>query len=359
MHHVNTARRSIALFAVLLSLLSLSCFAGEAPKNIILLIGDGMGVGAITAARCAGPGADGKLAMDTMPVIGLIKTHPAKGLLTDSAAAATALATGVKTNNGMLSIDPSGKRLCTILEAAEKLGKRTGIISNKFITDATPAAFVSHVPSRSQRADIAAQMIESGVDVILGGGAVDFTPELLADSAKKGYEVVSSADSMSQSKSDKLIGLFAPDNMKTESPEPTLCQMTLSAISTLAPDGKGFFLMSEGAKIDLCEHANDAAGTVKETLAFDDALRGVLDFARKRGDTLVIVTADHETGGLGVLDADSKHPKFKAGWIHGSHTGNMVPLFAEGPGSELFSGVHDNTDIPRILARLWGCEVGE
>ncbi|MEN6416535.1 MAG: alkaline phosphatase [Armatimonadota bacterium] len=370
MFHSSTVRRSTALLAVILFLLSLSCFAGESPRNIILLIGDGMGIGAITAARCAGPGPDGKLAMDTMPVIGLAKTQSAKNLVTDSAAAATALATGVKTTNGSISVDPSGNRLRTILEAAEELGKSTGIVSTKFITDATPAAFVSHVAGRDQREDIAAQMIVSRADVILGGGRKDFVPktdtgegrvddrDLLAEAAKIGFAIVNSRENMLASASDKLIGLFAPDIMQTQSPEPTIREMTLRAISSLCKNDKGFFLMSEGGKIDSCEHANNIAGCVKETLDFDEAVSSVLDFARKRGDTLVIVTADHETGGLAVLDADADNPKLKAGWLWGGHTGNMVPIFAEGPGSELFAGVHDNTEIPRLFAGLWGSKIG-
>ena len=163
-----------SVLVVVLALAAASCLAGSGPKNIILLIGDGMGFGHITAARCAGPGRDGRLAIDTMPVTGLSLTHSANALVTDSAAGGTALATGVKTTNGTISQSPDGKPLRSILELARGLGKSAGIISTKFITDATPAVFVAHVARRSQREDIAAQMIESGAEVILGGGKEDF-----------------------------------------------------------------------------------------------------------------------------------------------------------------------------------------
>lgn len=355
-----------ALLILALLLLSLACAAAPAPKNVIMMIGDGMGIGAITAARCCGPGVCGKLAMDTMPVTGIVTTHPVHGLVTDSAAAATALATGVKTNNGSVSIDPDGKRLRTILEVARELGKRTGVVSTKFITDATPAAFVAHVPDRKLRNEIAGQMIASRIDVILGGGKRYFIPksveggaredsrDLLADARKRGYDVFDSAQAMAASASERIIGLFASDSMKTERPEPTLAEMTSKAISTLAGGSNGFFLMSEGAKIDTEAHDNKADGVVKETLAFDEAVHAALDFAAKDGNTLVIVTADHDTGTLAVYDPENDRSKFKAGFVSNGHSGNMVLLYALGPGAQAFTGTHDNTDIPKLIAAMWG-----
>jgi alkaline phosphatase len=335
-----------------------------------------MGIGVITAARCAGPGVDGALAMDSMPVVGLIKTHSANALVTDSAASATAYATGMKANNGALSVDPSGKRLRTILEAAHDMGKSTGVVSTKFITDATPAAFVSHVPSRGQRADIAVQMISSGADVIMGGGRRDFEPktdtsdgrtdgrDVMAEAAKAGFTVVTTRDEMLTLTGDemlvnsgKVLGLFVPDIMTALAPEPTLREMTTCAIDRLGNNKKGFFLMSEGGTIDSFEHANNGDGAVQQTLEFDNMVQMVLDYAKKHKDTLVVVTADHETGGFGVLDPTNDHPKFSAGWVHGGHTANMVPVFAFGPGSQFFAGVHDNTDIPKIFSKLWNCKL--
>lgn len=328
-----------------------------------------MGIGPVTAARCAGPGVSGKLAMDTMPVTGFALTHPANALVTDSAASATALATGVKTNNGMIAMDPAGNSLRTILEAARDAGKSTGVISTKSVTDATPAAFVSHVPSRGRMFDIAEQMVTSGIDVILGGGLVYFLPEsveggkradgrdLLAYAKDRGYDVFSTAEGMSKSTSRRMIGLFTEGSMTTNPPEPSIAEMTVKAMNTMASNPRGFFLMSEGAQIDSEAHGNNTAGVVKQTLLFDDAIRAALDFAKERGDVLVIVTADHDTGGMGVENPDKDNPKVKAGWTTGGHTGNMVPIYAYGPGAQEFAGTHDNTEIAKICARLWGLKL--
>lgn len=359
----------VALTVWVLALLALCvsvCAAEQAPRNVILLMGDGMGIGHVTAARIAGPGPDGKLAMDTMPYTGFVLTHPSGKLVTDSAASATALATGHKTTNGAVSVDPDGRRLKTILHLARDMGKSTGIISTKSVTDATPAAFTSQVRSRGEHAEIASQMIASGVDVVLGGGRSAFLPktagsgaredgrDLLAEARDGGYDVFDSAEKMSASQSDRMIGLFAPDSMTTQPPEPTLAEMTAKAISALSRNERGFFLMSEGAQIDSFAHGNNSEGAVRQTLLFDDAVRVALDFAAEDGRTLVLVTADHDTGGMGVLDPDAENPRYRAGWVGGGHTGNMVPLYAYGPGAERFTGTHDNTRIPVICAELWG-----
>ena len=354
------------MFVILFILVASSCIANQAPKNIILLIGDGMGIGAITAARCAGPGYNGKLTMDTFPVIGLVTNYPANALVTDSAAAATALATGHKTNNGWLSIDPDHNRLQTILELARDMGKSTGIISTKFITDATPAAFVSHVDNRGKRTEIASQMIACRANVILGGGKKDFLPkiaqngarddgrDLLAEAAKRGYDVIDNAEALEKSTSDRVLGLFAPDVMTTRRPEPTIAEMTAKTIDILSRNNKGFFLMSEGGQIDSYAHANDADNATRETLMFDDAVKVALDFAKTHKDTLVIVTADHETGGFAVANPDNDHPKFTAMWVSKQHTANMIALYAFGPSQGIFAGTYDNTDIPKKFAGLWG-----
>ncbi|MCE5199697.1 MAG: alkaline phosphatase [Armatimonadota bacterium] len=359
--------RQLSLMILMLMVLTSSCIAGNAPKNIIFLIGDGMGIGQVTAGRCEGPGTLGRLAMDTMPFTGFSITHPAKvsGIVTDSAAAGTALATGVKTTNGTISLDPDGNRIKSILELARDMGKATGIVTTKPVTDATPAVFVAHVKNRGMQTDIAAQMIACRPNVILGGGKNLFTPKadggaredglnLLDDAKKRGYDVFYTLDAMNSSTSLRIMGLFAPDIMTSNRPEPTIAEMTSKAVETLSKCSKGFFVMSEGGKIDSCCHGNDAAGEVKELLMFDDAVRAALDFAKKDGNTLVVVTADHETGGLAVQDISPEHPKFSAGWVSKGHSANMVPIYAYGPGAERFTGTHENTDIPRTFAALWG-----
>ena len=361
----RTTRTRLALIALVLISIASACVAADVPKSVILLIGDGMGIGAVTAGRCAGPGRDGRLAVDTMPYTGLAITYSANALVTDSAAAGTALATGSKTNNGMISVTPDGKRVQSILELAREIGKSTGIASTKFITDATPAVFVAHADSRSMNEDIAAQMVASRVDVVLGGGRQFFLPKsaggvradernLLDEAKKRGYDVFDSAEAMEKTSASKMIGLFAANIMTSERPEPTIAEITSKAIATLNKNTKGFFLMSEGGKIDSNEHSNDADDTVKEMLMFDDAVRAALDFAKKDGHTLVIVTADHETGGFAVREPDKDNAKFTPGWVTNGHTANMVPIYAFGPGSQAFTGTHDNTEIPKTIAGFWG-----
>ena len=358
MSHKLTRQYQFILALMALILLVSSCSAGQTPKNIILLIGDGMGIGHVSAARCADP--DGKLNMDTMPITGFAITHAANALVTDSAAAGTALATGVKTTNGTISQDPDGKRLRTLLEAARDMGKSTGIISTTSIVDATPAVFVAHAANRGMKEDIAAQLVASRVDVAFGDGKSSFIPEsaggarkdgrdLLEDAKKRGYTVVDSADALAKSESYKMIGLFDLGAQST----PTIADMTSKALSILSKNNKGFFIMSEGAKIDTCSHGKDAKGMVREALNFDEAIRVALDFAKKNNDTLVVVTADHETGGCAVYGGDEANPKYTASYISGGHSANMVPIYAFGPGAELFSGTHDNTDIPKICVGFW------
>lgn len=356
-------RRRLALIALALVVLSTTAFA--APKNVIVLIGDGMGIGCVMAGRLGGPGRDGKLAVDTMPYTGFAKTHSANRLVTDSAAGGTALATGVKTKNSMISMDPDGKKLKTILEVARDMGKSTGIISTTSIVDATPAVFVAHVEARGKTEDIAAQMVASRVDVVLGGGKRFFTPkskdgargderDLLAEAATKGYKVFETAEALTACTAPRYIGLFASGGMTSNRPEPTIAEMTAKAISTLSQNNKGFFIMSEGAKIDHEAHGNNKDGVIKEMVMFDDAVKAALDFAKKDGQTLVIVTADHDTGCMAALEPNDDNPNFNTGWSTKGHSGNMVPVYAYGPGAERFTGTLDNTDIPNNIAKLWG-----
>ncbi len=357
--HSSFLRRMASLL-ILLVVAASCCFASQPPKNIILLIGDGMGIGAITAARCFGCGPDGRLVMDSMPVTGFMLTHSANALVTDSAAAATALATGFKTNNGMISMTPDGMRLRTILEIAKELGKSTGVVTTDVLVGATPAAFYAHVHNRGQGDDIAAQVITSRIDVAFGGGRGSFMPkteteagradgrDLLAEAQKRGYDVVGNAEEMHASKSNRIIGLF------DDSTNPSLADMTAKAIAVLGRNPRGFFLMAEHSWPDKGGHGNNHDQVVKGVLELDAALRKALDFAERDGQTLIVVTADHDTGGLAVQNPDDKNPFFKPQWTGGGHTGNMVCLYAFGPGSTLFSGTHDNKDIPRIFASLWG-----
>lgn len=358
--NARTCTTRILAIAILI-LLAVSASASDRPRNVILFIGDGMGIGAITAARCTGPGENGKLTLDTMPITGLAKTHSEGNLVTDSAASGTALATGHKTINGRISTDSNSKSLPTILELADKLGKSTGVVTTDSVTGATPAVFYAHVDQRGKEEDIAVQLVASNLSVAMGSGKRLFVPaaegvegrkdglDLAAQAAAKGFGVVYDAKSMQDSKSSKLLGLFTFDDSG-----PTLEAMTDKAVSVLAGNRRGFFVMIESCLPDKGGHKNDMSISFKGVADLEAALKRALDFAAKDGGTLVLVTADHETGGLCVNQRNDQNPGCAPGWAQKGHTGNMVPVYAYGPGAEKFSGTHDNTDIPTILAGLWG-----
>lgn len=331
-----------------------------AKPTVILLIGDGMGINQVAAARqcVAGPG--GHLAIDRLPIAGLALTHAANAAVTDSAAAGTALSAGVKTRNGSVGVDADGADQLTILEGLHRqLGYRTGLVVTKAVTDATPAAFVAEVSSRKSEADIAEQLVAEGVDLVLGGGRKQFLPkeaggartdgkDLLAKQRSDGIAVLADLPGLAAAAKLPVLGLFADGAMdSTREDQPSLEAMTAKALQLLAAGGKPFFLMVEGSQIDSGGHGNDTAYMLRETLHFDLAVRAASAFAAGREDTLVVVTTDHETGGLMLGNGT-------VSWTTKGHTGSPVGVYAGGAGAAGFTGVMDNTEIPRRLAALAG-----
>lgn len=421
-------------------------------KNVIVMVGDGMGVGQLEVARLFEHGRVGKLFMQTLPNVALMQTYSADNMVTDSAAAGTAMATGVKTGNGMVGVDENGLKVDSILDLFKANGSKVGVISTNTVVDATPAAFTASVDSRSDNAAIAREMLESDYDVLLGGGSKYFSPkkqdgvDLVEKFKEKGYTYASNRDELNKVKdADKLLGLFHPsymnykaDREETNSNEPTLVEMQDKALEVLDKSKDGFFLMVEGARIDHAAHAADVTGVWKETIEFDNAVKKAVDFAKKDKETLVIVLADHETMGFAaseVMDIEalkeievspeymagklveneegtgyttesvkevfktyanieltdeevakfngsivneddgSLYYAYKVGWEIGSiiadkynagvmsasvraksdtggHSGNMVPVFSYGPGSENFEGVLNNTDISKMISDI-------
>lgn len=278
--------------------------AADGPKNVIFLIGDGMGVPQVTLGRLVAHGPQGRLALDEMPVTGLVTTHSNDQWVTDSAAAATSLASGAKTNNFSIGIDSNGKALELLLETARKKNKATGLVTTAKITHATPAGFAAHVTHRGQEAKIAEEMLGCGADVLLGGGRKFFPDALLAKYKGAGYALATNAKELDAA-DGRVLGLFAEDHVPyvlDRTDEPSLAAMTRKALQTLSKDPDGFFVMIEGARIDMACHASDAASSVKELLDFDEAVRVALDFAKQDGKTLVVVTADHGTGALAITE---------------------------------------------------------
>ncbi len=349
------------------------------PKNVILLIGDGMGFEHVKAARDA---AGGHLNMDDVnDAAGRVTTNSADADITDSSSAATAMASGYKINNNVLGLLPDGTSVPTILELAEDKGMASGLVTTTQIAHATPAGFAAHVTHRNQFNKIAAQYFDNfaakgkPIEVLMGGGQESFdnraayynktgksysddndTRNLLGEFTAQGYQYAGNAaalSSVSAATCDKLLGLFHPNNgltQETDRPadclEPRLVDMTGKALEILNKDNDGFFVMIEGGQIDWASHANDFDNNIGETLAFDEAVEAALDFQAVHPDTLIIVTADHETGGLtynGLNDYS---------WSSKEHTAAMVPVMAEGPGADLFNGTIDNTDFARKIAHL-------
>jgi alkaline phosphatase len=330
-------------------------------RNVILCVGDGMGPNHVALARHYGVGHDKKLYMELLPVRGEVMTHSANKKVTDSAAAATAMACGVKTNNGMIGVTPDETPYSSILELLQRKGFRTGLVATSQISHATPAGFASHVDSRNKQKEIAVQLLANRVDVLLGGGRKFWSDELLAEAADAGYQVIETRDEMAALKPGPVVGLFGDDGLTTFSPEPMLSEMSEIAIKLLNSPDKDwfspkpeFFLMIEGSQIDWASHANDTDRVTRQTLLFDMAVREAIEFAQMDKKTLVIVTADHETGGLALEPNEADENGIEARWTTGDHTVANVPIYAFGPGSEKFSGTLDNTDIPKRIAELTG-----
>ncbi|NOY37229.1 MAG: alkaline phosphatase [Chlorobi bacterium] len=332
--------------------------SGKKPKNIIFMIGDGMGISQVYAGMTANKG---HLNLEKCAYTGLQKTFSASDYITDSAASGTAMASGTKTKNGILGKDTTGKDVKTILEYARDHGLATGLVATSAITHATPASFIAHVKSRNQYEDIARFFIRHGPDVFIGGGRDNFASrkdgENLLDSLKaQGYRVIFSMDSIEQVKHGKLAGLTAPvhNPPMTEGRGNMLPEATATALNILSNDPDGFFIMIEGSQIDWGGHANDQKYVITEMLDFDNAVKQALDFAEKDGNTLVVITADHETGGMALNGGNLKTGKVEAAFTTKGHTAVMVPVFAYGPGAENFTGIYDNTDIFRKFMALYG-----
>ena len=400
-------------------------------RNLILLIGDGMGPVQVDLARQAIKLRGGLFNLDRFSVKGESLTSSANQEVTDSAAGATALATGHRTNNGMIAVTPEGTRLPTILEWCRDHGKATGVVTTDSLTGATPTSFSAHAQSRREYTQLAEQMITARIDLLLGGGESSFRPktfpgsprtderDLVAEAQQSGYTLVRTREELNRARGPRLLGLFANATMtfaldrKTTAPEqPSLAEMTRAALKHLATHRNGFFLMVEGGKIDTACHWNDAAAAIAEVLDFDQAVGAAFAFARQHPETLVVVTADHETGGLRLTDklevqqlmkstastefmqrqldkqrtnvesvlrqyaqcnisltpeqrdtlAKANNPGVILGsilsqasgieWSGTGHTSQPVPILTYGPGAGSFSGRLENAEVGKRLAQV-------
>lgn len=325
------------------------------PKNIILFIGDGMGLAHIYASMTAN---GGSLFLQNFIHCGFSKTYSSSDYITDSAAGGTALACGIKTYNGAIGVDPGKKPVRNIREMAEEKGLKTGLVSTSAINHATPASFIAHVASRGSYDDIAADFLKSDIDVFIGGGTRFFENRkdgrnLSKELRDKGYQVLYKMEDIRKVKSGKLAGLTAAEhNPPMPGRGEMLVPATQTAINLLSQGKKGFFLMVEGSEIDFLAHSNQSPGVIMETMDLDKAIGAALEFAAKDKETLIIVTADHETGGMTINEGNNKTGDVSAKFTSLEHTGICVPVFAFGPGSEQFCGFMENTEIASKMMHL-------
>lgn len=330
-------------------------------KNIILLIGDGMGLTHISAGMYFN---NNQSQLERFPVAGLHKAYSSSDLITDSAAGATAFSAGIKTYNGAIAVNNDSMPVKTILELAEEKGLSTGMVVTSTLTHATPASFVAHVRNRKYDDEIATFFLKNEVDFLVGGGKKFFdqrtvdTRNLVKELEAKGYQVNSSQNAETSVPADptKNFIYFTADGDPAKASEGRnyLAPYSVAAAKHLKQRSeKGFFLMVEGSQIDWGAHANNSDYIVSEVVDFDQTIGKILDFAAADGETLVIVTADHETGGY-AINPGSEFGKIRGAFTTDYHTAQLVPVFAFGPGSELFSGIYENTAIYQKMKAALG-----
>lgn len=381
------------LFFVFATMTLFSGCCEQKTTNVIYLIGDGMGFGAVSSLLLS---SDAETGFEMAPVIGLNETCSANNYVTDSPAGGTALATGTRTCNGFLGVGPDSVQLISILKKAQAMGKKTGIVVNTTLTEATPGAFYAGVTSRKESYKIAEQFTQSNVDVAIGAGLSAFinrpdSVDLTAVLIEKGYDVYLDWRQILNTQSEKFVGILEmsdvhrrnkvrtttagaadgaevclaaqlaaaasnEDTIRFSKPTEYLQKACVKALEQLEKNApKGFFLMVESAIIDGYGHNNDADGMVEEMHEFDQTLKTLVAYVNSHPNTLLVVTADHETGGTSVTY--KSHPinepeGLKLGFSTKGHSGTVVPIFAYGAGAEHFAGIFQNREIPEIIEKL-------
>lgn len=330
---------------------------GKTPKNIIFMIGDGMGLEQVSTAWTANRG---ELNMEQMPYVGLQRTYCLNWLVTDSAAAGTALASGNKTNKGMIATLPDGTELDTMMDFAKRAGKRTGVVVVCRLNDATPATFCCNNIDRDEAEEITADYLDCGVDFIAGGG-MDYWRtkrtdgrDIFAEIGQKGYNTYESVEALMGAEELPVAAVVAPLELPSAlSGErgDMFRQMTAKSLEMLSKENdEGFVLMVEGSCIDDWLHANRVDAAVEEILDFDRVVGDVLQWAEKDGETLVVVTADHATGAMTLLWGDIATGTVEVNFANEGHNGMMVPFFAYGAGAEKFDGVMENAELSQTIS---------
>ena len=329
---------------------------GKKVKNVILMIGDGMSLMHVYTAWTANRG---KLWLENATATGLSKTWAANKLVTDSGSGGTSLATGVKTNYHAVGVDTEGKPVPSLVDVAKQLGKDAGIAVTCRLWDATPCDFCCHNIDRDKEEELVGDYPTSGVDFVFGGGAEKFTNrkdgrDVFSELTQKGYHVSRSLDDFFAY--DKNSRVFAvPYDKDTPLPDERgdlLARASMKGIELMNRNKKGFFMMIEGSQLDDYGHFNQLDMLMKETLDFDQTIGKVMKWAAEDGETLVVVTADHETGGLTLVNGDKNEGRVECSFSTRDHSGAMVPVYAFGPGAEHFTGIFENTDVFKRIKQL-------
>ena len=351
---------TLFLLIILTCLLSTSCSNSKSnnttnkPQNIILLIGDGMSIPQICASMLT---QESPTSFEQFPVTGLVKTHSKSHRITDSAAGGTAIATGHKTNNGMIGMNADSIAVPSMLEIFSDRGMKTGVIATSYITHATPASFVAKNINRNNYEEIAADFANSDkVDLLIGGGRNHFNKrkdnvnliEKMQSDGWNYYDTLINVDTSA----NKIIILADNDHLPPYSIRGNFLPEATSLALRNLKNENGFFLMVEGSQIDFACHDKDSTYLINEMNDFNNTINVVLEFAEENPNTLVIVTADHETGGLTIIDPDENYTKTNLHFSNGSHTPLLVPIFAFGPKANRFTGIMDNTDIFKKIIDL-------
>lgn len=331
----------------------------KAPKNVILLIGDGMGLGQLSSAMYAN---GGQTTITNLKSAGFVRTQSKTDFTTDSAASGTAYACGIKTHNGAIGVDVDNTPVKNIPEKLAAKGIVSGVVSTDDIIGATPAAFYAHQPSRGMSDEIFADMASSKLSFFSAGSIESFNgrPESVRSAVSAEYVIVSDLEDPAASSADKLGYLpsssvvydFDEDGNRDYLTSTT--QYAIDFLSSKAGKKTGFFLMVEGARIDKKSHANNYHDMVLEALDFDKAVTAAIRFAEKDGNTLVVISADHETGAAVVTGGNVSKGDSNGMFSTGGHTPMPVPIFAYGPGSQYFMGVQENSDVSNRIVRLLG-----
>lgn len=329
---------------------------GKKVKNVILMIGDGMSLMHVYTAWAANRG---KLWLENAQATGLSKTWAVKKLVTDSGSGGTSLATGVKTVYHAVGVDPKGKPLTSLVDVAKELGKDAGMAVTCRLWDATPCDFCCNNIDRDKEEELVGDYPTSGVDFVFGGGAQKFTNrkdgrDIFKELQKKGYHVSRTLDDFFAY--DKNSRIFAvPYDKDTPLPDERgdlLARASMKGISLMNQNKNGFFMMIEGSQLDDYGHFNQLDLLMKETLDFDQTVGEVMKWAAKDGETLVVVTADHETGGLTLVNGNKDEGRVECCFSTKDHSGAMVPVYAFGPGAENFTGIFENTDVFKKIKKL-------